>query len=363
MGASKVVTFALLGCGRIAQRYAKLLGKEEVKGGQLIAVCDVKTDKARKLGQEVGVPYYSNLDEMMSSHGTNIDVVCVLTESGHHARDTLAVASYGKHVVVEKPMALTLNDADAMIRTCDMKGIKLFVVKQNRLNLPIQKLREAFDKGKFGKMVLGSVKVRWRRDQSYYDQDDWRGTWAMDGGVFANQASHHIDLLEWFLGEPVSVFAKSSTRLADIEVEDTGAAIIKFKSGALGIIEATTAARPKDVEGSITLMGEMGMVEVGGFAVNKMTRWEFVDTDHEDKDFLNKYSENPPDVYGFGHKSYLESVIKSVSDNGPSLVDGLEGRKSLELILAIYESIETGKETPIHFSPSKCRLGLQGDKD
>ncbi|WP_020592353.1 Gfo/Idh/MocA family protein [Kiloniella laminariae] len=353
------VNFALMGCGRIAQRYAALLAGGEVSGGRLVAVCDPQGDRAELLAQKVGLPFFKDLNAMMSGYGGLIDVVCVLTESGHHARDVLnVVQKYVKHVVVEKPMALTLSDADQMIAQCDQKGVKLFVVKQNRLNLPVQKLREAFSEGRFGKLVMGSVKVRWHRDQSYYDQDDWRGTWALDGGVFANQASHHIDLLEWFFGEPVSVFAKSSTSLVDIEVEDTGAAIIKFKSGAICVVEATTAARPNDIEGSLTILGEKGNVEIGGFAVNKILRWEFSEPMKEDDEILRNFSENPPDVYGFGHKAYLENVVKAISLGGASLVDGLEGRKSLELISAIYESIETGREIALRFSPSKCKLGV-----
>lgn len=241
-------------------------------------------------------------------------------------------------------MALTLEDADKMIEACDRNGIRLFVVKQNRYNLPVQKLREALEAGRFGKLVMGSVRVRWCRDNAYYRQDSWRGTWAMDGGVFTNQASHHIDLLEWMMGDVESVFAKSITALSEIETEDTGVAVLKFKNGALGVIEATTATRPKDLEGSISILGEFGSVEIGGFAVNEIKTWNFVESLESDKEVREKYSTNPPNVYGFGHKEYYLHVIDSIVHNKKALVDGLEGRKSLELIIAMYESIETGKE-------------------
>jgi predicted dehydrogenase len=349
--------FALVGCGRISHKHAGLLAGDEINGGRLVAVCDVDVEKARKTGEKHGVPYFTDMHEMMRSCGEDIDVVSILTESGNHARHCLALAPYGKHILVEKPMALTLDDADAMIKACDKAGIKLFVVKQNRYNLPVTKLRKAIEEERFGKLVMGTVRVRWSRDQAYYDQAPWRGTWAEDGGVFANQASHHVDLLEWMLGEPDTVFAYSRTALVNIEAEDTGVAVIKFRNGAIGVIEATTATRPKDLEGSVSILGEKGTVEIGGFAVNEMKIWNFVDEREEDKDIISKFSENPPNVYGFGHKSYLENVVSSLANETHSLVDGLEGRKSLKLISAIYESIETGKEVKMRFEAKKCRLG------
>jgi len=349
------IKFALVGCGRIAYKHAEILNGQ-LKNAQLVAVCDPQGDRAKRTGEKYGVPWYKSYDEMLQKEDT--DVVNVLSESGNHARHTIdIVKKYQKHIIVEKPMALTLSDADEMIRVCDEYGVKLFVIKQNRFNIPVMKLRSALDAGRFGKLVMGTVRVRWSRSQAYYDQDAWRGTWAMDGGVFTNQASHHIDLLEWMLGEPVSVFAKSATQLVDIETEDTGVAIIKFRNGAIGLVEATTAIRPKDLEGSLSVMGEKGSVEIGGFAVNEMKVWNFVDALPEDKQALEKYKENPGNVYGFGHIRYLETVIDSLVNHKRALVDGLEGRKSLELINAIYESIETGKEIHLRFESVKGRLG------
>ena len=208
---------------------------------------------------------------------------------------------------------------------------------------------------------MGSARVRWCRDQSYYDQDEWRGTWAEDGGVFSNQASHHVDLLEWMLGEPESVFAKTRTALVDIEVEDTGIAVMKFRSGALGVVEATTATRPKDLEGSISILGEKGTVVVGGFAANRIDTWCFSETSPEDESIVEQANQDPPTVYGFGHIPYLQNAVNSIKSGAPALVDGFEGRRSLELISAIYESVETAKEVQLRFLPKECRLGLRAD--
>ena len=350
-----MLKFGLVGCGRIAKRHSELLGHNQIDNASLVAVCDIDEEKAKKIGEQFNVPYYTDMDEMMEKE--SIDVVSVLTESGYHAKHVINLAKYGKHIVVEKPMALTLDDADAMIRACDENSCKLFVVKQNRFNVPVVKLREAMDEKRFGKLVLGTIRVRWCRDQNYYDQAWWRGRWDMDGGVLTNQASHHVDLLEYMMGDVESVFAKSTTALVNIEAEDTAIVTLKFRNGALGIIEATTAVRPKDLEGSISILGETGTVEIGGFAVNKMLHWNFTHKKDGDDEVMEKYSVNPPNVYGFGHQAYYEHVVDSILNNKKHLVDGLVGRKSLELISAIYESIETGKEVFLRFKPTKCKLG------
>lgn len=352
-----MLNFALVGCGRIAKRHSELLGNSQIPHARLAAVCDIVEAKARAIGEKFSVPFFTDMHEMMKR--SDIDVVVVLTESGNHAKHVLELAAYGKHLVVEKPMALTLDDADAMIRACDEAGVRLFVVKQNRFNVPVVKLREALEARRFGKLVMGTIRVRWSRDQSYYDQDPWRGTWALDGGVLTNQASHHVDLLEWMMGDVDSVFAKSMTALVDIEAEDTAVAILKFRNGALGVIEATTAVRPKDLEGSISVLGEKGTVEIGGFAVNQMKVWNFTEPQPGDSEVMQKYSVNPPNVYGFGHQAYYEHVVDCIRSQKQHLVDGLEGRRSLELINALYESVETGREVPLRFRPQRSRLGAR----
>jgi len=354
---AKQLNFALIGCGRIAPKHVDSLTSGAVSGAKLVAVCDTDFGRAEAIAKKHGLKAFADRFEMLDKMGSEIDVVSILTPSGLHAQHTIDVAGYRKHVVVEKPMALTLQDADTMIGACDEAGVRLFVVKQNRYNLPVKKMREALEAGRFGKLVLGTVRVRWCRKQEYYNQDAWRGTWAYDGGVFANQASHHVDLLQWMMGDVESVFAKTSTALVNIETEDTGVVILRFKNGALGVIEATTATRPKDLEGSISILGETGSVEIGGFAVNEMKVWNFTTPTPEDTQVLEKYRNNPPSVYGFGHTEYLNKVVESIREGRSALVGGLEGRKSLELISAIYESVETGKEVFLRFVPKKCRLG------
>jgi len=352
-----MLKFALVGCGRIAKKHAELLGNNKIENAKLIAVCDIIENRAKGVADQYNVPYYTDMDEMMQKE--DIDVVSILTESGNHAAHTIHLSKYHKHIVVEKPTALTISDADKMIQACAENNSKLFVVKQNRFNLPVIKLKEAIDNERFGKLVLGTIRVRWMRTQEYYDMDAWRGTWAYDGGVLANQAIHHIDLLQWLLGEVESVFAKSTTALVDIEAEDTAVAVLKFKNGALGIIEATNATRPKNLEGSISILGEKGSVEIAGFAVNEIRHWNFTQKIPEDDIIKTKYSENPPNVYGFGHLAYYKDVVNSILHNKKSLIDGFEGKKSLELVSALYESIETKKEVFLRFVPQKCKLGIK----
>lgn len=355
----RALGFALLGCGRIARKHAELLGGGHIERAQLVAVCDISPERSIRLAEEYGVESFVSKEEMIESLASEIDVVNILTPSGLHAQHCVELAGYGKHLIVEKPMALRVQDADDMIQACDSAGIRLFIVKQNRYNLPVQKLKEALNAGRFGKLVLGTVRVRWSRDQSYYDQDEWRGSWALDGGVFANQASHHVDLLEWFMGEPESVVARGITALVSIEAEDTGVAIVRFRNGALGVIEATTATRPVDLEGSISVLGEGGSAEIGGFAVNQMRVWSFDQHSPEDDEVLANYRENPPNVYGFGHRAFLDEVVGAVLDGAPFPIDGREGRKSLRLISAIYEALETGREVRIESSRGHSRLGVR----
>lgn len=350
-----MLDFCIVGCGRIAKRHSELLGNGIIAGARLAGVCDLVPEKAQAIGEQFGVPWYTDMHAMMEE--LKPQVVSVLTESGNHARHTIELARHGAHIVVEKPMALRLDDADAMISACDAAGVRLFVVKQNRFNVPVVKLREALEKGRFGKLAIGTVRVRWCRPQSYYDQDGWRGTWGQDGGILTNQASHHVDLLEWMMGDVESVVAMSATRLVDIEAEDTAAVVLQFANGALGVIEATGATRPRDLEGSLSILGEGGTVVIGGFAVNKLETWNFVEPEPGDEEVLQSFSVNPPNVYGFGHQAYYEHVVDVIENGGPQLVDGMTGRRSLELISAIYEAIETGSQVPLRFKPSKARLG------
>jgi len=343
----------IIGCGRIAYKHFDALKK--INNVEIKAVCDIKPDRAKKYAEQFQIPFYLDYRKMLSNE--DLDVVSVLTPSGTHPGIAIDVMNSGRNVIVEKPMALLLQDADRMIECADKNGVKLFVVKQNRFNLAVQKARVALQNDRFGKLVLGTVRVRWCRNQAYYDQDDWRGTWAMDGGVLANQASHHIDLLQWFMGPVESVMAITTCALVKIETEDTAVAILRFVNGALGIIEATTATRPKDIEGSLSLLGEKGTVEIGGFAVNKIKIWNFIEETKVDENIRKDFSENPPNVYGNGHEPYLRQVFESLDSGRTSLVEGLEGRKSIEIINALYESAVTGKQVFIHNQFKNSPLG------
>lgn len=350
-----MINFAIVGCGRIAKRHAELLGTGQIAGARLAAVCDIDPARVDAFATRYGVPGYTSLPEMLATRG--IDAVSVLTPSGMHAGHVIQVAQSKRHVIVEKPMALTLEDADAMIAAADQAGVRLFVVKQNRFNVPVVKAREALDVGRFGQLVLGTVRVRWCRDQSYYNQDAWRGTWAQDGGVVANQASHHVDMLGWFMGPVESVHARSARALVNIEAEDTAVATLKFRNGALGIVEATGATRPSDLEGSLSVLGAGGAVEIGGFAVNKIRHWQFVQPSAGDAEVMERFSVNPPNVYGFGHQAYYEHVVDCLRTGRPALVDGREGRASLELVAALYESMASGREVTLPLKVEHSRLG------
>lgn len=350
------MNFAIFGCGSIAKKHAHSI-QNYLTGCKVTACFDISIENARKFGSTIGVKdCYDSIEQMFNEKGEEIDIINILTPSGVHAQNVLSLVKYGKPMVVEKPIALRLSDADEIIKACDKNGVRLFVVHQNRYNPAIIQAHKALEQGRFGKLVMGTVRLRWKRDQAYYDGASWRGTWKHDGGVFTNQASHHIDMLSWFFGDIASVTAAATTRLVKIECEDTGAAILKFSNGAMGIIEATTAARPKDLEGSISILGEKGSVVIGGFFMNELITWEFEDHQPIDDIVFEKYGKNPS-TFAFNHGEYLQGVIDSLKNQKAGLVDGIEGRKSLELISAIYESVETGREVPLRFRPQMCRLG------
>ena len=341
----KVLNIALVGLGRIAKKHIEAIN--EIDGLKLVATSDI--DHLKRVD---GILCYNDFHTMLKNE--DVDIVSILTPSGMHYAQAIEIIKYKKHLIIEKPMALRYDEALHILDMAQKYGVRVFTVKQNRFNLPIKKLKEAIDSKKFGKIVLGAVRVRWCRTQKYYDMDDWRGTWRYDGGVLANQAIHHIDLLEWIIGEVESVYAISSTSLVNIEVEDTAVALIEFKNGAKGVIEATTATRPRDIEGSLSVLGENGSVEIGGFAVNKIAHWEFKD-ENIDKE---KFSQNPPNVYGFGHKEFYADVVNSILNDTPALTEGAEGARSIRLMNALYESIASGKKIYLdNFKIDKASIG------
>jgi UDP-N-acetyl-2-amino-2-deoxyglucuronate dehydrogenase len=336
----QTLKFGIVGCGRISDNHLQALTSPSVQA-ELVAVADIQEDRVRKKSEQYQVPGYRDYHEMVARH-RDIDVLSVLTPTGYHARHVIDLARYGKHIVVEKPMALRVPDCDAMIAACRRHGGRLFVVKQNRYNRAVVAARQALESGRFGKMVMGTVRVRWRRDQTYYDHDAWRGTWELDGGVIAQQASHHVDLLQWFMGPIEQLQCRIATRLMTIEVEDTAAALFTFASGALGVFEATTATRPSDLEASLSILGEHGTVILGGNAVNRITHWQFDTETEEDERIRAHASEDVPNVYGHGHTEYLADVVQAILTNRLGLVEGDEGRKNVQILTALYESAARG---------------------
>ncbi len=342
MTSTKEFRVALVGCGRIARNHFDAIAK--VDGLSLSAVCDEIPARAEEAGHANSVPWYTEYEAMLKE--ASCDAVVIATPSGLHPEHGILAARAGKHVISEKPMAIKLTTADALVKACDDARVQLFVVKQNRLNPSIQLLRKAIDKGRFGKIYVANTTVRWTRPQEYYDQAPWRGTWEFDGGAFMNQASHYVDLMQWLVGPVESVMAKTATLARKIEAEDTGIAVLKFRNGALGCIEVTMLTFPKNLEGSITILGERGTVKIGGTAVNKVEHWQFADYDDDDK-LIETASTTPPNVYGFGHEGYYRNVLAVLRGEAKADTDGRGGRKSLELILGIYESARTGTEVSL----------------
>ncbi len=333
------MNIALIGCGRISKNHFESI-KKFPNDLNLVAVCDIVEEKAKKAGNEYRAKYYSNYEKMLEKE--DIDIVSVCTPSGLHPEHGIMAAKKGINVVTEKPMGITLKSVDELIKTADDNKVKLFVVKQNRLNTTMQLLKRAILKNRFGRIYMVQSNVFWQRPQEYYDMADWRGTWEFDGGAFMNQASHYVDALYWLIGSVESVTAETATLARKIEAEDSGSAVIKFKNGTIGSINVTMLTYPKNYEGSITILGEKGTVKIGGLAVNKIEKWEFEDYDEDDK-FIEQSNYQPPNIYGYGHIPYYQNVIDTLKGKAKANTDGRSGRKSLELILGIYRSAKTGK--------------------
>lgn len=333
---------ALIGCGRISRTHVETI--RALEEFELVSVCDTDEERARETGESEDVPWFTSAGAMLEKVPS--DIVSICTPSGLHPQHGILSARAGRHVICEKPMAITLEAADELVKACDDANVHLFVVKQNRLNPTVQLVKRALDKGRFGRLYLANTTVRWARSQEYYDQAPWRGTWEFDGGAFMNQASHYVDLIQWLAGPVESVIAKTATLARKIETEDTGVAVMKFRSGAIGVIEVTMLTYPKNMEGSLTLLGETGTVKIGGTAVNRIDHWAFADYDDDDK-LVETVATNPPSVYGYGHAGYYRNVLAVLRGEAKPETDGRAGRKSLELILGIYESAKTGREVPL----------------
>lgn len=337
------VRFALVGCGRIAKNHIGAIAKHGDRC-ELVDVCDTTPSALKAAAEETGAAPHASLEEMLAQ--TNADCIVLTTPSGLHPQQAIQAAQAGFHVMTEKPMATRWSDGLAMVDACDRAGVKLFVVKQNRRNATLQLLKRAIEARRFGRIYSVAINVFWTRPQDYYDSAKWRGTWEFDGGAFMNQASHYIDLLEWLVGPLESVMAYTATLARNIEVEDTGVAALRWRSGALGTLNVTMLTYPKNYEGSITILGEKGSVRVGGVAINEIQHWEFDEKRPED-DEIGKASYETTSVYGFGHPLYYDNVIKVLSGQAEPETDGREGLKSLELLIALYLSARDGKRVAL----------------
>jgi UDP-N-acetyl-2-amino-2-deoxyglucuronate dehydrogenase len=353
----KKLRFAIIGCGRISYKHVEALvnNKEEAV---LIAVCDVVKENAEakkqeyigRMGSDYSVAVYEDFKEMLQKE--EIDIVTIATESGYHPEIAVYCMNKGKHVICEKPMALSIEDADRMIKCAEDNNVRLCISHQNRFNKPIEQLRGAVESGRFGRLVNGTARILWNRNMGYYEQAPWRGTWKLDGGTLMNQCIHNIDLLQWMMGGEIdTVYAQCDTYLRDIEGEDFGAILIRFKNGAIGIVEGSACVYPKNLEETLSIFGESGTVCIGGLAVNKIETWRFSDNADSETDILKAQEGDPDTVYGFGHTPLFKDMIDAVNNNRKPLVSGEEGKKGMSIILAAYKSRLTGM--PVKFPMDK----------
>lgn len=320
----------------------------ELPDARLIAVADIVESRAQRFSKESGAAVYTEYRHMLERR--DIDVINICTPSGWHAQMTVDALEAGKHVIVEKPIALSLADADRMIAAAQATGRKLCVVLQNRYNPPMQDLRRVVDEGRLGRLLLGNATVRWYRPQEYYE-DGWHGTLAMDGGALMNQSIHHIDALQWLMGEVDSVTAFMATLAHRMEAEDVGVAALKFKSGALGVIEGSTVTYPENLEGSVAIFGEHGSVKVGGTALNRKVFWKVAGELEHEKEILTREQVDPPSVYGFSHRAVIADMIDAIKTDRPAKTHGAVARRSLALVLAIYQAARSGETVKMTDEP------------
>ncbi len=348
------IRFALIGCGRISKNHFEAFQKHS-EFVELVAICDNNRQSLEVAAKNYNVCAFDSMKELLRK--TDADVITLCTPSGLHPQQAIDAANAGKHVVTEKPMATTWSDGLAMVKACEKNKVQLFVVKQNRFNPPLQAVKKAIDQGRFGRIFAVNVNVNvfWTRPQEYYDQASWRGKVGMDGGAIMNQASHYVDLLTWLIGPIDSVHAFTATLARRIECEDTGVINLKWIGGALGTMAVSMLTYPRNLEGSITIIGEKGTVKIGGTAVNRIEHWEFESKEDVDQEVLNLNYETKS-VYGFGHPKYYENVIQTLRGEASAYTDGNEGLKSLELLVATYVSAAKG-------IPIKLPLSRQTSRD
>ncbi|QNI75211.1 Gfo/Idh/MocA family protein [Synechococcus sp. MVIR-18-1] len=351
------IRIAVVGCGRISRNHIKAIAIHHERA-ELVAICDTQPEllshaqqyidevSEENSGTRFNPVQFTSYTDLLSATGasgtTPVDLVVLATPSGLHSEQVIAAAKAGLHVCTEKPMATRWADGVAMVKACDEAGVRLFVVKQNRFNSTLQLVKRQLQAGRFGQMAMVAVNVFWQRPQSYYDQARWRGTWEFDGGALMNQASHYVDLLNWLVGPVESVSASMATLGRTIEVEDTAALQLRWRNGALGTMAVTMLTYPKNLEGSITLLGEKGTVKIGGPAVNQIEHWAFADESPDDA-LIEQASFETTSVYGFGHPLYYSNVIGALQGKEMALCDGREGLRSLELLVGAYRSARDGR--------------------
>jgi UDP-N-acetyl-2-amino-2-deoxyglucuronate dehydrogenase len=350
------IRIALVGCGRISRNHINAIAAHHERA-ELVALCDTQPERLQQAQQlvseaaqehpaaSISPAQYSSYSELLAAAQagtTPVDLVVLATPSGLHPGQVIAAAEAGLHVCTEKPMATRWADGVAMVKACDEAGVRLFVVKQNRFNSTLQLVKRQLQAGRFGQLAMVAVNVFWQRPQSYYNQDSWRGTWEFDGGALMNQASHYIDLLDWLVGPVQSVSASTATLGRSIEVEDTAALQLRWRNGALGTMAVTMLTYPKNLEGSITLLGETGTVKIGGPAVNQIEHWAFADTCSDDAT-VEQASYETTSVYGFGHPPFYANMLDALQGQAEALCDGREGLRSLELLIGAYRSARDGR--------------------
>lgn len=341
--------YALIGCGRIAVNHMKAAINNEL---EIVAVCDILPEKMEEilakydLQGDKSIKRYTDYREMIEKE--EIELASIATESGIHAEIALYCIEHGVNVIIEKPMAMSIEDADKIIEAAEKYNVKVSACHQNRFNVAIQELRKAVEAGRFGKLSHGSIHVRWNRNQGYYDQAPWRGTWEQDGGALMNQCIHGIDLLRWMMGDEIEeIYGATRQQFHDyLEAEDVGVAVVKFKNGAVGTIEGTTNVYPKNLEETLYIFGEKGTVKIGGTSTNNIDVWDFMDETEEDQ--KNKgLAEQTSNVYGNGHTSLFADVMDAIKNDRKPYVDAVAGRNALEVVLSIYKSQRDGQSVQL----------------
>ena len=352
----RLIRAGILGCGRVAQHYASIFsGSRAPDNITIVACCDLLAERAEATAAHFGASSYTDLEAMLAEAG--LDVVLILTESGKHAAHAEAALGAGVNVIVEKPVVLRPDEADRLAAIAQLRGLMYGTVFQNRFNPAVRALKHAYDQGRFGRIVTATIRLRWCRLQSYYE-DGWHGTWAQDGGVINQQAIHHVDALNWIVGPITRVCALMGNRLNELEAEDTMTGIVEFANGALGTLEATTAARPEDFEASLSIVGERGMAVVGGIALNKIDMWRFIDEEPGDAALPALASEDVPTGYGLSHGPYLQELgDRLLRGETAAPISAAEGARAVKLVHALYASIERDGWVRLSDNPMSQRLG------